>query len=193
MKRRQSTPAAATGPRTAEGKAISSQNSRVHGLSGSHIVLPHENAAQFELLHTSLTRSFNPRNEVERALVRHAAESQWLMRRAYRLQTALMTLIAQGEDARPTTPDERIAAYMLSKSGDALAKVQRYAAAAERSYYRATKELCAMADRFEIQQDPEPEFVSQPVGQVVNLRPVGNRPPSEFDNHPCPSSSLTAL
>ena len=91
------------------GKAVSSQNSLLHGISGRHVVLPREDDAAFERLFS-------------------------------RLESALMTLIAAGEDVKPATPDQRIASYMLSKSGDALAKVLRYATAAQRVYYRALKQ-----------------------------------------------------
>ena len=42
---------------------------------------------------------------------------------------------------RPTLPHARLAQAMLDKGGDLLSKLERYAAAAERSYYKAHKEL----------------------------------------------------
>ncbi len=178
-RRPETTAAAATGPRTPEGKAISSQNARVHNLTGEHIVLPHEDAAAYERLLSGLMITYRPEDESEKLLVRHAAESQWLILRAARLEAAMMTLIAAGEDAKPATPDQRIAAYMLSKPGDALAKALRYRTSAERSFYRAIKELDRIADiraqAEEIAATYTPnQFVSQnglqaPVGQAVLL------------------------
>ncbi len=163
-----------------------SHHTAIPGLSAQHIVLPHEDAAEFERLLTDLTRSFRPQSEIERALIRHAAESQWRTQRAYRLEAALMTLIAAGEDAEPVTPDQRIAAYMLGKPGDALAKVLRYATAAERAFYRALKELkqiaAARADVhvFSGAYD-QPQFVLQ------NAQPhpvVSREPASEVPHAP---------
>ncbi len=74
-----------------------------------------------------------------------AAESQGYTQRAYGLEAALMALIAAGDDAKPATPDQRIAAYMLSKPGDALANVLRDATAAERAFYRALQKLKQIA------------------------------------------------
>ncbi len=169
LSRRPETPAAAaaTGPRTPEGKAISSQNARVHNLTGDHIVLPHEDANAYERLLKGFMITYRPEDESEKLLVQHAAESQWLILRAARLEAALMTLIATGEDAKPSTPDQRIAAYMLSKPGDALAKALRYRTSAERSFYRATKELASLADIRAQLAETSDQFVSQKtVGQA---------------------------
>ena len=46
-----------------------------------------------------------------------------------------------GQSPQPGNPDARIAASLLGRSGSALATVQRYATAAERSYFRARREL----------------------------------------------------
>ena len=46
-----------------------------------------------------------------------------------------------GQSPQPGNPDARIAASLLERSGSALATVQRYATAAERSYFRARREL----------------------------------------------------
>ena len=46
-----------------------------------------------------------------------------------------------GQPAQSDNPDARIAAELLARSGSAPATVQRYATAAERSYFRARREL----------------------------------------------------
>ncbi len=155
------------------------------------IVLPHEDAVQFERLLAGFDRSFRPQGEDEILLVRHLAESQWLILRAARLEAALMTLIAAGEDAKPSTPDQRIAAYMLSKPGDALVKVQRYATSAQRAYYRALKVLHEIAaTRAELQDVSEvcerEQFVSQnaeSAAQFVSQKP--ELAPSMAPEAPC--------
>ena len=142
------------------------------------VVLPHEDASQFDRLLADLTSSFCPQGEDEILLIRHLAESQWLILRAARLEAALMTLIAAGEDAKPSTPDQRIAAYMLSKPGDALAKAHRYATAAQRAYYRALKVLNEIAAvRAEAQVISEACEQHQFVSQNAKLAPV-TVPPS---------------
>ena len=47
--------AKSNGPITAEGKAISSQNSLKHGLTSSHVVLPHESQEAYDKLEASFT------------------------------------------------------------------------------------------------------------------------------------------
>ncbi len=149
-------PATATGPRTPEGKAVSSRNAVLHGLSGAHIILPHEDAAAFDQLCSEADTHYRPQDIEERFLVREIAESQWLLARARRLQAALFRLICLGDTATPSTPDERIAAYILGKSGDASAKLERYAAAASRSFYKAIERL----ETIRAEQTPFPDLAS---------------------------------
>jgi hypothetical protein len=49
-----------TGPKTPEGKQISSRNATRHGLSGVFNVLPHENAEEFDDLAARLRDDFQP-------------------------------------------------------------------------------------------------------------------------------------
>ena len=67
-------------------------------------------------------------------------QSRWKTARLYRLEAAI--LIQMGaQDASNTDPDAMLAAAMLKGSANAYAQIQRYLAAAERSYYRARNQL----------------------------------------------------
>ena len=78
-----------TGPKTEEGKAISSQNRRTHGLTyvGSLFhVLPCENPEDFQALQIDLVSEYLPQTRTEFCLVENMAQHQWLRDRALRLQ-----------------------------------------------------------------------------------------------------------
>ncbi len=62
-----------TGPKSPEGKARSAANSYKHGLTGEGVVLPHEDAEQFDALRVTLEAEMRPKNTLAReCLVRLA-------------------------------------------------------------------------------------------------------------------------
>ncbi len=76
-----------TGPRTAEGKAASSQNRRQHGLTGNHfVVLDWEVQEDYDQLLSDLRAEHKPTTPTEHLLVNALAQHQWLAIRAGTLQ-----------------------------------------------------------------------------------------------------------
>ena len=65
--------AKSNGPITAEGKAISSQNSLKHGLTSSRVVLPHESQEAYDKLEASLINRFKPADDLESEFVQEMA------------------------------------------------------------------------------------------------------------------------
>ena len=54
-----------TGPRTAEGKARSSQNARTHGLTASQLFIPAESREEFDKLHDELQADIRPQGALQ--------------------------------------------------------------------------------------------------------------------------------
>ena len=81
-----------TGPRTEEGKAISSRNNFRHGFNGTFCVQPTENAAEFMRLIDDLITEHHPATPTERLLVIDMARHYWLIQRAIRLQEACLQI-----------------------------------------------------------------------------------------------------
>lgn len=81
-----------TGPRTPEGKAISSLNALKHGLFARDIILdsPYhkENAAQFSVLMDSLWEELEPQTHFQEFLVRKIAMCLWRSHRAVLAETS---------------------------------------------------------------------------------------------------------
>jgi len=74
-----------TGPRTTVGKATSSMNAMSHGLTSGKVVLPGEDASQFEFLRRSLLKEHRPNTPTEKILVEKMAQAHW---RIDRVRTA---------------------------------------------------------------------------------------------------------
>ena len=76
-----------TGPRTVDGKAISSMNALKHGLSITrHVVLKHEDLQEFNSLSTELHEIFAPQSARERLAVDEIAHCKWALRRFERAE-----------------------------------------------------------------------------------------------------------
>jgi hypothetical protein len=128
-----------TGPKTPDGKTASSKNAISHGLSSTFKVLPHEDAEAFAALLASLTAEHEPETGQETFLVRQMAESQWRLNR-----TRAYESIAWGQligEVDETNPEERIVARMSEKVNNIFDLLRRYANDAERSWYRASREM----------------------------------------------------
>ena len=73
-----------TGPKTEEGRAISSQNHRKFGLTGRFTVLPWEKQEEFEDLRSRLCAEHQVYSPFEAELIEKMAQHHWLSRRASR-------------------------------------------------------------------------------------------------------------
>ena len=125
-----------TGPKTQERKQAASRNATRHGLTGTQIVIPGEDAGAYEDLRQGLHQSHQPANEAERLLVDQIAANAWRLLRAQRVETAFFVKLAEGAE----DPAAAIAAAFLEKPKE-LARMHRYVAAAQSAYYKAIAQL----------------------------------------------------
>lgn len=84
-----------TGPRSAEGKAIVSQNATRHGFLSRRLFVGDEDPTEFHALFDDLSASLNPVGTLELALVEKIAVILWRQRRLVRAETAALTLQQQ--------------------------------------------------------------------------------------------------
>ena len=82
--------AKSTGPRSAEGKARSSQNARTHGLFSRRVVLPGEEIQEFLDLREQLRRCLRPQDLLELSLVDDIAVAQWRIARARAAEAGML-------------------------------------------------------------------------------------------------------
>ncbi|HEX4167296.1 MAG TPA: hypothetical protein VHZ55_17665 [Bryobacteraceae bacterium] len=141
-------PHLSTGPRTSEGKAISSRNSFKHGLASGEIVVAGEDPLEFDTHLQALLLEHQPADHTEHLLVNEMAQSWWLMQRAGRLQADCFANCAQ-------LADEKQLALFL-----------RYRITYERAFYKALNTLTKLQKERrklspERHERPHHQFVSQ--------------------------------
>jgi hypothetical protein len=135
-----------TGPVTPEGKAISSQNRVVHGLSGQFRVIAGENQAAFNDMLDEFMRDEQPIGIAEVELVKKMVESIWLSNRARRYQEACFVVKPQTREQL-----ERNEAEVAVRPE--LERYERYQAHHDRAYARAAAELLRRKKERRLQQN----------------------------------------
>ena len=151
--------ALSTGPRTEQGKAISSCNAATHGLTSETLVIFHwESEDAFYALQDAFHARFRPLDAVEALLVDRMVDTTWRRNRAIGIETTLFDLdISLAEEEVVTRmPHEgangilRIAlAFRNRHAENASVAIQRLISGLERSFSRARHELQLMQkDRF---------------------------------------------
>ncbi len=145
---------ASTGPVTDAGKSASSQNARTHGLSSGFSILADEDPDNFDSLTERIAVEMQPSSEHEGLLVGLMAQARWKLGRIQNIEAALL--------------DRTIAGELVSAQ---LALIMRYAAAAERSYYKAHAEFMKSRSQQTNHQQSElnraiENYVNAPPGQA---------------------------
>lgn len=164
-----------TGPRTAEGKAASSQNARTHGCSiTEHRLLANEDPADFERFREELFTIYQPQTLRERLAVVEIAKCRWAIRRLDARAADLLDreLAVQCDDDLGESSDQaqrEIAAGLLrveryrrpwdKRLQQALQEFDRACLARHReerlamARERHTGQMIAMRQRYESQQE----------------------------------------
>jgi len=122
-----------TGPRSEDGKARSAANSRRHGLTSRELVVRDDEHEEFDELVEALLEELDPTGELEQLTLEQLVHAAWTLRRCRRAEAELAA------ECDPLGPNEPNAEAVLRQQ-----RIQRYAGQAERSYYRALKELKAL-------------------------------------------------
>jgi hypothetical protein len=146
-----------TGPKTVEGKQTSSRNASRHGLTGSQIVMPGEDAAAYEELRRGLWQTYKPASDAERLLADQIAANAWRLMRAQRVETAFLAKLTEGSE----DPDGAIAIAFLERPKE-LARVHRYVAAAQNAYYKAMNQLAKLQKERAASEQQETDFAATP-------------------------------
>lgn len=142
-------PSASTGPKTAEGKAKSSQNAFKHGLASATLLVADESAEEWETFLQSLHAEWSPATPTEELLVGDMAKHHWLKDRAIRIQNELLQ-------------DHGTFSAMVSTPFFPI--LLRYQTTNERAFARAKKQLEDMQNvrrEFVSQNHPDPIAVAQ--------------------------------
>jgi hypothetical protein len=106
----------ATGPKTAEGKAISSRNAVQHGLSAQSIeMLPAAYQLEYIEYHAQITKEYAPATVAEQLELDAYAFSSFLGLRAYAMEAqALAATIENPDDEAAQKRHQRLSRYQCS-------------------------------------------------------------------------------
>ncbi len=142
-----------TGPRTEAGKSVSRFNALQHGFEARSLVIPGENPAELETLATEYHDRFQPLDALERYLVDTLVHSDWDRRRYARIQAEYLQMDL-------TERRRHAAAQAPAFESRAVQIVYRRLTAAERSFFRALKELTRIQRERAGQEIAEAELAS---------------------------------
>jgi len=94
------------GPTIEAGLRRSFQNALKHGFSAQTIVLPTEDASEFNQLLAAYTNQFQPDGPVELDLVHQMVAANWRLRRLSTIETQLFTNAIEHEEERAADRDD---------------------------------------------------------------------------------------
>jgi len=126
-----------TGPRTPEGKAVSSMNALKSGLDAESQFVAGEDRNEFAQLQHEYVARFQPLTPEERFLVDTLIRNEWILRRLFRAEAQLWeyyTIRASRSEGVPL-------GEALVAGNEAFRRLQRRITLAERSYKDAFVEL----------------------------------------------------
>ncbi len=79
-----------TGPKSEQGKLVSSHNALKTGLTGRTIVLPTDDVAAYQSFVALINRKFAPANDIEQHLTQTIADTEWRLLRIPTLESGLL-------------------------------------------------------------------------------------------------------
>lgn len=126
-----------TGPRTAEGKAIASQNALRHGLTAGKLLCDGEHRADFASFAEGLRGALGPADEVEEQLVERIILTSWRLRRTARAEAGLVSSWAANTYPDHLYGGETTVARLFSARPDNMTALSRYETALDRTLGRA--------------------------------------------------------
>ena len=97
-----------TGPRTAAGKGVSSQNALRHGLRADQIVILGENCQAYEQFYQELIEQIAPIGALESQLAEQIAVAFWKLRRADRNEGDLLPQMQDAEQMQQRASAKRL-------------------------------------------------------------------------------------
>ena len=127
-----------TGPKTEAGKRRSSLNAVRHGLTGQIVVMPAEDLAAYQRHVKSLTDQYHPADATEAQLVQSAADASWRLNRIAALESNILSLSVQGDDA---LQDTMAIAASFEKQSKALANLSLHSQRLSRQFQQTVTQL----------------------------------------------------
>jgi hypothetical protein len=128
-----------TGPRSAAGKGVSSQNATRHGLRAESTIIPGEDPAEFNQFRDELFEEFAPVGVLESRLTTQIAGALWKFQRVDRMENDLLTHLQETHDRQQHEYAERVIAA-AKRIADAKSLADEVMTAAEISVHHVSFE-----------------------------------------------------
>jgi hypothetical protein len=176
------------GPKTPEGRAVSSMNALRHGLCAKALVLTNEDAEAFQEMRNSYLDEFQPVGATELHLLNEMVSAMWRQCRAWGVETAMLDLKMDQQDtaleARYNRLDEAtrtaIAYTSLADDTRSLDQIQRHDTRLSRMYRLALKTLVERQDRRKAEAaNTKFQNEPKPVLKIVPPTPIKPAPAEE--------------
>jgi hypothetical protein len=137
------------GPKTPQGRAISSMNAFRHGLSAKTLILQTEDPVKFAEMLNDYFDYLEPTNPIEVDLIADKVAARWRLRRIWRFETAMLDL---EKDAQSPDFERRFGKYdedmrggaafsALADKSKGLSTALRYDIHLSRTFRRSLQEL----------------------------------------------------
>jgi hypothetical protein len=154
-----------TGPRSAEGKAVSSRNALKSGIDARSQTLPGENVESLESLTAEYYGRFRPATPEARHLVDTLVSNEWLLRRFRRIE---VQILKHEMEAAYHIDSKNPIGHAYTRSERSFDRLQRRINAAERNYHRALKELQSLPQEigFVPSAAPDTDTEARPSGSA---------------------------
>src|ERR1051326_4169801 len=177
-----------TGPRTPEGKAISSANALKSGIYAKDTVVAGEDPARLDALRDSLYDTHRPEHADERILVDTMIATAWSLERLRKCQTQLWDrLMRTGE---PNYDPDHNLSNAFPRNEDHFIKLQRLINSHDRSFHRALTLLL----RLQKERRPSPAIETKATSpKLGSFRQKSSQapPPPLLNDSPSPVSHST--
>jgi len=170
--------AKSSGPKTDAGRQRSSQNAIKHGFTAQTIVLPNEDAAEYDQFLSTYLQHFQPDGPVELDLVHAMAAAKWRLRRLALIEQQLFIEsfdYLERAYADRFTGEERLAkAFERLAGSTSFPFLYRVQSRLEREYSRALRNLLQLQNPRPPRRSPEDPLPGPPseAGEICKNEPT---------------------
>jgi len=175
--------AKSNGPKTPEGKAISSANSLRHGMTAKGVLLTSEDPEAFHKLAAAYYVKFQPDDDVECDLIDEMVIAKWRQRRDWSNEAALFDLEMDRQTKKVDDQYQKIdhacryalAFRALADESKSIQLFTRYETSHRRSYYKALTTLLQLRAALKPAPDPiQPPAQPEPSQTKTDPEPPEN-------------------
>ena len=174
-----------TGPRSAEGKAISSQNALKTGIYARGNIIGHEGSWLLEELIEQFSAEHRPATPTERSLVDQLIHCEWMLRRYAWLETE--TWRAAGTYLSPEQLNHTREGHSFIRE-PAIARIQRQCRAAQREFRDILAELRRVKSENQTPTQPVDPKPASPQNGFVPSKNANGEIPAEPEPLTTPDS-----